>query len=922
MAKVKEMRRPWANAEGGIPPPEAFHVERVTDPHENRPVVGMVRHAGQPFVADLPEGVDAGDVEMSFWQDLGHRYLVALGRVQTVAVPNDQWINAELLECLDRNTKKRGVFGWLPPVGIKQASKAGALGSFWVERDDVGDPPQVQDRSLVLLAGNLSDWGALLLGTDIGLRVVMHVRDTEVRIHGVTIASLASLRAHEAVPFDGERAAVGRAVGAAQKLVRAALGRCSDVWIDSLEHVGPDRQVLRARGTVIQGRGGQATQPRAKGPGDGTTARNWLRDFCVDLQLGGDRRPTEIMQTLRNMFVGSEARDPEAGAFLVDPASRAVRQGRHRVRPQASDDVLAEQRRPVDLGIGAGGMLRFVDEKHRVLYVSRAPSQSARRGKAGAQRRAMSGDARLRRVAVPVRSDAQGSIDAYVRGAELFDRMRAYGIDPRQYFRFAGLPLVQRVRPSMMWASDGELPNAEVRPFLAATEGKSRGRRAFRQLRLLVKYGSADPWQRTRVPLDGETGPRPRTKAQYLSLAADSRWAWHEFGHVLAFASTGELEFPFAHSAGDALAAIAADPLSSLADDAAGPARFETYPWIQIPGRSHGRSAQLGYCWCGRRNEARLNESVHQERFHHDYFGEQLMSSSLFRLYRCLGGDTRSKDAKDANGIAGALQVRLSASEYCIYLIMRAISLLGPDSLAPARTADQFVSALIEADLGTGEWVVDAAWPYEQDPCTLRRRGGRVHKVIRWAFEQQGLYATEDPVAVAEGVGRPPSMDLYIADGRCPDRRSGGGAYWPVPLGRSTDELWHASRRGLSRDGVEVKVQVRQCGAAPMPPHRVRLWYTKSEGDRWLPVGKTLSSVSGEVSDAAAAAVASFSLEPADLAQQDLWLLAAVDTDADPSNLPSGQTPPALSAWDELVELVANDNNLALAFRKGQASPA
>lgn len=40
----------------------------------------------------------------------------------------------------------------------------------------------------------------------------------------------------------------------------------------------------------------------------------------------------------------------------------------------------------------------------------------------------------------------------------------------------------------------------------------------------------------------------PRQPAIPMGIAADERWLWHEFGHILTLASTGELELRFAHS--------------------------------------------------------------------------------------------------------------------------------------------------------------------------------------------------------------------------------------------------------------------------------------------------------------------------------------------------------------------------------------
>jgi hypothetical protein len=49
---------------------------------------------------------------------------------------------------------------------------------------------------------------------------------------------------------------------------------------------------------------------------------------------------------------------------------------------------------------------------------------------------------------------------------------------------------------------------------------------------------------------------------------------------------------------------------------------------------------------------------------------------------------------------------------------------------------------------------------------------------------------------------------------------------------------------------------------------------------------------------------------PADCPRKDTWVLVAVDHPADPSNLRPNEAPP--HDHESLIELVANDNNLAL----------
>ena len=64
-------------------------------------------------------------------------------------------------------------------------------------------------------------------------------------------------------------------------------------------------------------------------------------------------------------------------------------------------------------------------------------------------------------------------------------------------------------------------------------------------------------------------------------IAADLRVVLHEFGHALLWDGVHSPNFGFAHSCGDSLAAILADPDSQLRNvGAPQPDRFATFPWL------------------------------------------------------------------------------------------------------------------------------------------------------------------------------------------------------------------------------------------------------------------------------------------------------------------------------------------------------
>src|SRR5262249_41141423 len=116
--------------------------------------------------------------------------------------------------------------------------------------------------------------------------------------------------------------------------------------------------------------------------------------------------------------------------------------------------------------------------------------------------------------------------------------------------------------------------------------------------------------------------------------------------------------------------------------------------------------------------------------------------------------------------------VQTYASRYTLYLIIRAVGLLPLAEVVPTLSVDAWVTALIDADIGTGS--------FEGVP------GGTVHKLIRWAFEKQGLYqqpGAPPPPHVAT-TGAPPDVDVYIDDGR-------GGEYPYVQSFWNNQDIWN-----------------------------------------------------------------------------------------------------------------------------------
>jgi hypothetical protein len=496
-----------------------------------------------------------------------------------------------------------------------------------------------------------------------------------------------------------------------------------------------------------------------------------------------------------------------------------------------------------------------------------------------------------------LRSDDLSAAHVYQRLHEFFARLQGYGFDVPARFRWAALPIVGVPRATLPRSPDGRTVNAAVRATLAVRKDGSGA-----PSHLEVGFGAAQLTRRT------EHRRGTHLRAEPLGLAADERWAWHEFGHVLAYAATGQLEFRFSHGVGDALAAVIADPDSQLHDEPELAAL--TFPFVAL-GRSHNRPAALGWCFCGRRNGLRALRSERAMRAYAGYFEEQLFSTALYRLYQSLGGATRDLALPPR---AGDRPMRYSASDYVVYLLMWAIDTMSPDSLAPTSSADDFVFLLGRADAVTHHFHIRPTWPEGPAPRHVRRLGGRVGKVIVWAFGQQGLDARVPIEQTREGAAAPPAVDVYI---RAHERD--GGSYDAVPLRWAvTARLpWHAS--GITAQGAEVQVQVDNRGTQRAPGVAVQAWWCDADAPgflKWQLLAPT--SLQGiDVPEQPKAGVAFRFAKPAVGGRY--WVFAAATCFADRSNidpatlLPFADGQPPTRPRD-LLELVANDNNCGLAL--------
>ena len=194
----------------------------------------------------------------------------------------------------------------------------------------------------------------------------------------------------------------------------------------------------------------------------------------------------------------------------------------------------------------------------------------------------------------------------------------------------------------------------------------------------------------------------------------------HEFCHSLLEEVVDHANLGFAHNCGDALAAIICDP------DSRSPDRGKTFYCIH---RRHDRKVSQGWGWGG------INDTGFPT--NGGYRSEEILSTSMFRVYNSIGGDSNSQ------------VVKRKASRYMTYLILKTFANLDPNTRA--GSAREFVSVLINSDLTTDQFE--------------NFHGGHISKVIRWSFEKQGLFQLPGSPSPVTTEGAPPEMDIYINDG-------------------------------------------------------------------------------------------------------------------------------------------------------------
>jgi hypothetical protein len=802
------------------------------------------------------------------------------------------WLNSLTAEVSIPGNQEHLVLRWFLGTGDPRDSR-------WVSRHDASKPDSAPlDRSAVLVAGLCIGSGKTftrLYGGQ-GLRVVVQIGPPDpggtapVRITGVSSTlPEASPRAWagrlQRVPFQALRTAVERDIA-------GTFGLTDAHEIVETGYRLPDATMRGAPFLFVTAR----TAPM-KNRDEGSFV------LSARLAVHPSPSPHPVVQPIGKRRMDAFANVAcDAEIFVRDPVSKNGAAHFSRVRPSRSWKVLDPEREVTSLGNLPPGKaprdVQLVDPDpkgpdYQVLNVRLVDPPLAETDPKEVP-------SNLRGHA---RTNAAAAVHAFHHVGELFRRLRAYGLPPEEYFIFASRPVDIRYRSGIRpGAGDGRTVNAQVRFILdSGGDGKGRIEACF----ALADWQNAPGRLPANLPSAAERSP--------LGVACDPRWCWHEASHVLLAAATGELEMHFAHSAGDALAAILSDPDSELALDEtgtlanAGPWRGVTFPWVHIP-RRHDRCAHDGWGWTGPMNGRERHFVSPGFTDKRGYWTEQILSSALFRLYRAIGGDSEATDASGRQ--LPALAERTAAADYAAYLIMRAIQSLGPAVVTPSTSADDFADAMGKADIATAG-----------APGPGGYAGGSVHKVIQWAFQRQGLYAVPTPDSPVAGPEERALVDLHIED----QRAMRDGPYSPVDL---CGTAWHAHAKSLRLRSApkagrrnEIRIKVENRGPNGVASAQIDVWIAAVNGALraypdatvWQHVAQQSGPVPGAAGGKPGSAKFSIPWTPA-APGTEYAVLVSASCAADRSNIDPAAGLPCASVPGPLNILVACDNNLALAL--------
>ena len=359
-----------------------------------------------------------------------------------------------------------------------------------------------------------------------------------------------------------------------------------------------------------------------------------------------------------------------------------------------------------------------------------------------------------------------------------------------------------------------------------------------------------------------------------LGLACDYRVVLHELGgHGTLYNHVSSPNFGFSHSAGDSIGAVLNDA-GSQADD-----RFKTFPWdYAIINRRHDRTPAGGWGYAG---TIALNPFSGSDPG--GYNNEQILCSAHFRLYQSIGGD------------APDIPTKQFAGRMVAYLILKAISTLTQPT--NPSSAVGWVAAMTTAD--------QIDWHSENIT------GGAYSKVIRWAFEKQGLFQSQGQETPNNSEGDPPLVDVYIDDGR-------GGEYPYQPVFWENQNIWNrtsADNGTTHQDPVigvtnYIYVKVKNRGTRDATGVVVKGFHADPSAglsfpNDWLPMTTTqLPAANVPANNDGEITVGPFEWVPFHLGHECVIMIASAVGDA--SNVDHIQAGDLIPDW----RLIPNDNNI------------
>lgn len=757
----------------------------------------LVSHAGAPYIAHVttesPNREVLGTIASNYIKQL-ETYLEKNCKSLD---PPPGW-DGDLVNGNDGERQDADLMHWLdvwPPVGSGDIGRTPQIASWNLSRKAQNDLP----ATIIMVATEFLDGEGEIALFNTGFTVPMLVEPSDTCFR-VTIRSMtaeyplesqqswSSVNASVSFPKDTSRQSVLNAlvgeltspcsdiacqIGAADSVLPGSIN-IEELWVvsDTGENFVQEPIVIE---TVSKARGSIGRFPNPLSYRVINRIQVTLKSTSPPVQFDLKLLKTETCALVTGVGAG-EARvlfqTPPASVKPFDPAKPNADYNWTLRRPTRTDNILDRFRDTSIFGTplpleGAGFDVRRCPE-----FV---PEDQDPSGTAGPTKIVhLPAD-----TEIPLRRNEFSALSAYVNCRDFFRMLDAFGIDPATFAVRAepDIQIYYRYGITPGPGKDGRTVNAQVAFDCKATAATKP------RIRMNLALAELSRWDRP-VNSDDE-----RTWAEPLGIAADKRWMLHEFGHYLLAAKIGKLEFDFAHSAGDAMAAIACDPESRLADTRNGVAesfRGVTYPFV-FSTRRHDRSPTLGWAWYGEMNRSVIEAPPNACDQTKGYLTEQILSSTLFRLYRALGGDTMAGDAPD-------LYIRQRASFLTLYLLIRAIDGLG-QSPSKAEMLELGMEQAGYLQAGILEMAPQPALTGAA-PQTDRWKGGLTHKVVRWAFETQGMFVKE-PEETHNGMGPAPEVDIYVQDRRPLSEMVNGsrfaygpGSYSPVSLDWGDAARW------------------------------------------------------------------------------------------------------------------------------------